>query len=315
VWITPGMPFVKMVKKSLMTSKDTMEWVLFFFLVWCVLMFTAYATSPRRDRNAFAHMVRLGRLSASCATRESILGDAKLINYIWRILTFPFAFIYDEHAFARVSQGALYDFQYVSDSVVKWSEDKLATGRALTHMGVVTPHLYAYTTSEGEIIRLTHIPPGTRVVIKPRRGCLGKGVRFVSSDQLDKHLKDQPDLLVQEYVRANHMYRVITLWNGSVFRIYTFAPSPGVHQCQPRPSKNEPPPQVISTIGTVHRRDFPSLFSIGWDIMGDKVLEMNLGHSALPMGCVTHTDIGVYKQCLKVFERERNRFHPFEGKE
>ncbi len=268
--------------------------------VWLVAVCVAYVTASPLDRRAFHQLMRLFSLSQRCLMQDYYAVGDDVLWGSFQILTLPFLMLVDPLAFARVSNGSLYDLVHAPDELVVWSEDKLVTSYQFSEWGLKVPKLVAYTTATGHIVRREDLIASQQYIAKPRYGCLGIGVKVITPS----HMVDvPPNTIVQERIMTPTNYRIVTLYDGTVFKVYTHSSKPGTPFHCPRTAS--PPPSHVLTLshqlGTIHKTHFPILLSIGWDAIDDFVLEMNLAHAALPSECATRDDIRAYVMYAQKF--------------
>ena len=222
--------------------------------------------------------------------------------------------------FARATNGGMYSgYEPIRGNAAlrRGMQDKLFWWRTFRRAGIPTPDVLAYTRG-GRLIVLEEPRAATSYVQKPRRGGLGMHVVLVRGDVLRSRAAGEAaapryDYLVQRRLRdctmagrARH-FRVVTLYNratpfvtvemvgrrGSL--VSNNSQNGGAsacrgHVCPDLAAEDQREVNALARrLAALHRAEFRTFFSIGWDIMlhcdgGDGArrvahcLEGNIGH-------------------------------------
>jgi glutathione synthase/RimK-type ligase-like ATP-grasp enzyme len=215
----------------------------------------------------------------------------------------PFKIIVDPYAFAKFTEGALYNAHGVRYSLLSKTEDKLFMHQVFQRNNLLTPRLYAYSKTNKKVVYLHKIDDKEIYIVKPRFGCLGNGISKVRGKYINYVLKNRPNYLVQKLLKdctnnnfARH-YRVITLYDGTVYKVLQFSQrnvervasnlkqgSSITYEPVPKEIKN-----LIKKVSKFHKIHLSNVLSVGWDLMlhcdtyrkHAYVLELNIGHGAV----------------------------------
>lgn len=160
----------------------------------------------------------------------------------------------------------------------------------------------------GRVVSHAPLDPDTMYILKPHNGMGGRGVELRKGNDLPPCTKDYvvQKRLVDCNVNVVRHFRVVTLFDGTVFAIYdlrsrrrTAVVSNGGTQqlCERNQCSDMNPASItalnrlVTKLSEVHGRRMSDIVSVGWDVMLDcdtlnsrvdaYVLEGNIFHSAL----------------------------------
>lgn len=273
------------------------------FLVYIGVCIIAYFSLSDLDKTVLTSAYSFYTLSKNCSS------GSFSFRYLSKLLL-PFRILVDEHAFAKVTSGALYNYHLVPYELALSTEDKLYMHNVFVENNLTTPTLYAY--SNDEWVMLEEIDEQETYILKPRYGCLGNGIEVMKGNEI----RFKKDYLVQQFIKdcykyARH-YRVITMYNGDIFTIKQLSQintNIASNTTQGAIVTNDPIPQEIHELSekaaSFHKENY-KIMSIGWDIMLDctsskaYILELNVGHGILRETTSTE-EILRYKKYAKTF--------------
>jgi glutathione synthase/RimK-type ligase-like ATP-grasp enzyme len=215
----------------------------------------------------------------------------------------PFRIIVDPYAFAKFTEGALYNAHGVGYSLLSQTEDKLFMHQVFQRNNLLTPRLYAYSKTNKKVVYLHKIDDKETYIVKPRFGCLGNGILKVRGKYIKSFLQKRPNYLVQKFLKdctnsnfARH-YRINTLYDGTVIKVIQLSQrnaeriasnfiqgSNITYEPVPKEIKN-----LIKKVSKFHKIHLSNVLSVGWDLMlhcdtyvkHAYVLELNIGHGAV----------------------------------
>jgi glutathione synthase/RimK-type ligase-like ATP-grasp enzyme len=267
--------------------------LLFLFLIYVVVCIFAYFSLSDLDKTVLTSAYSFYKLSECAST--SIFS----FYFLFKLLL-PFRILVDEHAFAKVTAGALYNFHLVPYELALSTEDKLYMHNVFVENNLNTPTLYAYS-NEKEVIMVENFDEKETYILKPRYGCFGNDIEMIKGHEIHDHLKKKKHFLVQQFLKdctndnnARH-YRVVTMYNGDIFAILQLSQKDSTkiasNMVKGSTNTNDPIPQEIHELSeraaSFHKENY-KVMSIGWDIMLDcngfkkaYILELNVGHSIL----------------------------------
>jgi len=268
--------------------------ILFLFLIYLFVCIIAYFSLSLLDKTVLTSAYSFYKLSESCAS-TSIFS----FYFLFKLLL-PFRILLDEHAFAKVTSGTLYNFHLVPYELALSTEDKLYMHNVFVENNLTTPTLYAYS-NEKEIIMVENIDEKETYILKPRYGCFGNDIEIIKGHEIHDRLKKKKHFLIQQFLKdcTNHNnarhYRVVTMYNGDIFAILQLSQKDSKNIAsnllKGSTNTNDPIPEEIyelsERVASFHKENY-KIMSIGWDIMLDctefkkaYILELNVGHSIL----------------------------------
>lgn len=280
--------------------------IFILFLIYVGVCIIAYFSLSDLDKMVLSSSCSFFKLSKGCSS------GSFSFRYLSKLLL-PFRILIDEHAFAKVTSGALYNYHLIPYELALSTEDKLYMHNVFVENNLNTPTLYAYS-NDHEWVMLEEIDEEDTYILKPRYGCLGSGIQVVKGNEI--HFKK--DYLIQQLIKdcykyARH-YRVVTMYNGDIFSILqqTQIDSNNIASNSTKGAilTNDPIPQEIHELSekaaSFHKENY-KIMSIAWDIMlhckGVKkayILELNVGHGILRETTSTE-EIVRYKKYAETF--------------
>lgn len=287
--------------------------IFILFLIYLFICIIAYFSLSDLDKTVLTSAYSFYKLSESCAS-TSIFS----FYFLFKLLL-PFRILVDEHAFAKVTAGALYNFHLVPYELALSTEDKLYMHNVFVENNLSTPILYAYS-NDHEWVMVENIDEKETYILKPRYGCFGNDIEMIKGHEIHARLKK--DFLVQQFLKdcTNHNnarhYRVVTMYNGDIFAILQLSQKDSTkitsNLVKGSTNTNDPIPQEIHELSEraalFHKENY-KVMSIGWDIMLDcagfkkaYILELNIGHSILREDSSTD-EIVRYKKYANDFYR------------
>ena len=270
-----------------------------------IVLFLSYCCLSKLDRLVLKSLPRFLRETTSCST-----WNQRLYYFLVALFILPFWILVDRYAFAKFTEGALYNAYGLDPQTIHQTEDKLYMHNVFIQENIPTPDLYAFSDANGKwTMNPDHdqqqpFVDDATYIIKPRFGCLGNGVKTIKGKDV---LKSKPNMLVQEFLqdctnlnRPRH-YRVVTMYDGTVFctmqlsSLSNHNDSITSNLSQGTTVTFDPiPPEVdilSSRVANFHKDKYPGVLSIGWDIMYEcgngtnppraLVLELNVAHMAI----------------------------------
>lgn len=197
--------------------------------------------------------------------------------------------------YSRMSEGASYTADlYVRDPrLARQFGSKLFWQRTLVAAGLPHPTLYAYRSASGRVVVVKRMQRRGLYVLKPVYGGFGRGVRLVTGAEAMRALaSSRREVLVQQYLaecdpgRPPRHFRCVTLVDSprafSVSELRAKSPHHLASDLDAGASARICPlgrcasltvaeqrelDGVIRRLARLHRRRFPGLFAVAWDVM------------------------------------------------
>lgn len=256
------------------------------------------------------------------------------IKYLWKYFIIPFR---DPIYFYKYTLGLIYtkySLKYTS-----FSRNKLLWIDIFKKYNINHPKLIAYNHND-QIKYFENIDESMEYVVKPIYGFLGVNVKKIKGNQIEDFLKNNKDFFIQQKlfdcVKNNYrFFRFVSSFKGNKLILIEYSSDksfvPNVShggtkkmclnlKCDSLSGNkivNEKMDKMMNDLANLHKKEFPNVISIGWDLMincedsSDKIkiycLEGNAPHIAWDENSGPEFDETIlkYKQEFKDFLNNR----------
>lgn len=249
-----------------------------------------------------------------------------IMKHIIQIFLIPFK---ENNYIYKFSEGTFYNSYIVinnKDTIHNFN-DKSYWFNIFNKYNINHPKVI-FIKKNNKIYKLNNYNRNKMYIIKPLHGTLGENVKKISGTDINNYIKKENNIIIQNQLVDCHSenvrhFRYISLYNGEKFILVEIiskkknkvTSNGGKHilcnvKCNNLTTKqNTQLNNFINEINIMHKKEFPYVFSIGWDIMidctetGDKLycLEGNLAHSIWFNEFYSDSIVNSYKSKLTKF--------------